>query len=1778
MRQSVRLAIAFFVLSTLPVAFISYVSIVNAERAIEHELENHLSAIVQTREEDYLRWVRHIEEMVESIAQRPLVIDLATHIVAQEAGEVSRDPSVAAELVTSHLLPHLRTEGLFESLSIVASGTGRVLVSTEDRQVGAIRIGEAYFLESVDQTYFGKIRFAPALERLALHVGTPISDAGQPSVAVLVGRVDLRTLDEIMSLADDAHESGKLYLVNRFGFFVTEPGAEEGFALQRLARSEGVARGLSGTTGTSWYSDFRGVPVVGAYRWLPDHQMALIAEIDQSEALGPTRQIRLYGVWLMVGAILVFTTLGIVLARTMTHPLRRIAAGAVKIGHGDFSYRIRSRRKDEFGDLSRTFDRMAENLQEITASRDELHREMTARREAEARLRETLAALEESEAHFRDLSESTPIGVYIWGGGVLRYVNSAFEEIFGYARDELVDRFDPINLVCKDDRTRTLKFFDEVSAEAAEPRPLAFRALRKDGTAIACEVVARGHEYDGQPAILGTVTDTTLRDEAERRFRTAAKVASDLIYEWNVETDDLQWFGDIDAALGYESGTIPPTIDGWIGLMHPEDRERLADSVERHRTGMDPIHEEYRVRHCDGSWRYWIDRGAPVRHRGGFPVRWIGVCVDDTERLSAHRALAESEERFRRILENAPDIIYRYRVLPAPGFDYVSPSVEGVNGYTPAEFYADPRLGTKIVHPKDRHHFERLLRGEAEAGVFELRWIHKDGREIWIEDQHVPVFDDEGNLVAIEGVTRDITAWKEALAIRKTADDIVQSIPTGLLILEPDSDGGFVIAQANAAATDLIVEEGESLEGRRFDEVFPPQMIAGATELFRRVLEEGIVLDEEVVVRGEGGIRFATLVRAFPVPEGKVISAFEDITSQKRAEEALRVSEERYRHLFESMMNSFALHEIVLDDEGRPVDYVFLEANAAFERMVGVHREDLVGRRVTEVLPGIEHDPADWIGIYGTVALTGEEIRSERYSEVLGRWYSVLAFSPRSGQFATVFEDITERKLAEAAVIEWKNRYEAAVEASRHLLYDWDSETGDVTYAGALKEMLGYTEAEMAGGLTHWIELIHPEDRPGFETAIDRLLKLRDRAHLRYRVRRKDGEYIHAEDDGSFIVGADGRPSRMLGFVKDVTEARLAAERVEASERRYRAIVELAPIGIVTVGLKGIVESCNDAFLRITGYAREQLVGRHFTKLPPARARDIPRYLKLFAGILRGRPPEAFEATWTTPTGEVRYGEIRVALLGGEDRTWGVQVIVQDITHRKEAEAELRESEAKYRDLVEEIHEILYTVDENGTITYLSPSVEGVIGYTPEEVVGRSYNAFAIEGDARDIETLKDEFTETPDPRPEEARIVAKDGSSRWIRVTRRPILDEGRFAGFRGLIVDVTDEKLAAEARRVSEEKYRSLFENAALGIYQTTPDGRVLAANPALIRMLGYDSFEDLASRNLEEDGYEPETPRERFKEDIERTGRMEGRESVWVRKDGRRLHVRENSVAVRDADGRTLFYEGTVEDITAMHEAEAQRQALEAQLRQTQKLESIGTLASGVAHEINNPLTGMINYAELISRRVEDSRLREFSEAIMTEGGRVAKIVRDLLSFSRREMDPRSPARIADIFTAAMSLVGRLLERDLIRIEADVPESLPRIRCRSQQLQQVFINLLTNARDALNERYPREHPDKILRVTAEEVTRDGSTWIRTVVEDHGTGISPEHLERIFDPFFTTKPRDRGTGLGLSVSFGIVRDHLGRLTVESEEGAFTRFVMELPSDGAGERAEESGSEDADA
>jgi PAS domain S-box-containing protein len=375
--------------------------------------------------------------------------------------------------------------------------------------------------------------------------------------------------------------------------------------------------------------------------------------------------------------------------------------------------------------------------------------------------------------------------------------------------------------------------------------------------------------------------------------------------------------------------------------------------------------------------------------------------------------------------------------------------------------------------------------------------------------------------------------------------------------------------------------------------------------------------------------------------------------------------------------------------------------------------------------------------------------------------------------------------------------------------------------------------------------------------------------------------------------------------------------------------------------------------------------------------------------------------------------------------------------------------------------------------------------------------------------------------------------------------------------------ESVDAALRR-SQRRYRELFNTPLVGIFSVdTRTGNAMEANSASARLLGYADVPALKegftlgkhAPDLDSAGA--------VRHDIAEAGEVHGIELRYFPISGEERWATFSGRCT--LDGEVL--ECAIADISDRKRAEHNVRALEKHVRHQQKLESIGTLASGVAHEINNPIQAIIGQAELLSLEPGvTNEVRETAGAIIEQSERIARIVGSLLTFARKEPEQRRRENAQQLIDETIYLMTPVMRKDGIRLEVDYQDHELSLVCDKQQLQQVLMNLLTNARDALNARYEGASPEKLIHVTLSKITFEGSPWVRITVEDFGTGMPASIRERVFDPFFTTK-RTKGTGLGLSVGFGIVADHGGRLSVESEEGRYTRFHVDLrPADNQSE------------
>lgn len=495
---------------------------------------------------------------------------------------------------------------------------------------------------------------------------------------------------------------------------------------------------------------------------------------------------------------------------------------------------------------------------------------------------------------------------------------------------------------------------------------------------------------------------------------------------------------------------------------------------------------------------------------------------------------------------------------------------------------------------------------------------------------------------------------------------------------------------------------------------------------------------------------------------------------------------------------------------------------------------------------------------------------------------------------------------------------------------------------------------------------------------------------------------------------------------------------------------------------------------------------------------------------------------------------------------------------RNETLLQVAEAEARYQSLFDNNHAVMFLLDPNdGQIIEANPAACQFYGWSADTM--KTMNISQI--NTLSPEEINAEMKKSVEEKRSHFLFKHRRANTSPIdvEVYSGPIRLNGRTLLY-SIVHDISLRVAADEALQESESRFRQLVENAPDAIFISSSD-KFTFLNQSALSLFGAECPEQLIGTSV----------MDRIHPDYRNFGKARNTnvggkavsplEQVYVRLDGSPVYVDVTQVPIfySNRDGAIVF----ARDITERKYLEEKTNEVEAQLRQQQKLEAIGTLAGGVAHEINNPINGIMNYAQLILDAVDKTSVQaEYSKEIIHETERVSVIVKNLLQFSRQEKQSHSYANIYDIVNQTISLVNTIIKKDQIILDVLMDDDLPDIKCRSQQIQQVIMNLLTNARDALNEKYIDYNENKIIRLRCSQYKSNDRRWIRLTVEDHGNGIPKELQEKIFEPFFSTKPKDKGTGLGLSISFGIVKDHHGEISIDTQEGLFTKFILDLPVD----------------
>jgi len=504
------------------------------------------------------------------------------------------------------------------------------------------------------------------------------------------------------------------------------------------------------------------------------------------------------------------------------------------------------------------------------------------------------------------------------------------------------------------------------------------------------------------------------------------------------------------------------------------------------------------------------------------------------------------------------------------------------------------------------------------------------------------------------------------------------------------------------------------------------------------------------------------------------------------------------------------------------------------------------------------------------------------------------------------------------------------------------------------------------------------------------------------------------------------------------------------------------------------------------------------------------------------------------------------------------------------SEEAFRQSEEKYRGILENIEDGYFEVDLKGNFTFFNDSVCRLIGYSPSAMEGMNNREYMDAENAKKVLQAFNQVYETGKPtKGFDWEITAVDNSIRQVDASVSLITDkESNRIGFRGIVRDMTHRKQAEKALKENEEKYKQLVNHAPAGIYEIDfTTGKLVSANDVMCEYTGYTKNELLNMSALdfltEEsqiqllDRMDKLFKGEKLSGSVEYKARTKGGLEFWMLINARYSY---------DKDGKVKRATVVAHDITERKQAEQEKERLEEQLQQAQKMEAIGTLAGGIAHDFNNILSIIIGYTELVLMNGNvDDEVRQNLKEVFNASKHARDMVKQILAFSRQNKNERKPIQVAHIVKEVIKLLRASLPAT-ISIQEHIEKNIGIIEADPTQIQQVMMNLCTNASHAINEK------DGVLKISLSNIELEQiasanipdlkpGSYLKLSVSDTGHGIHPNAHKKIFNPYFTTKEKEEGTGLGLAVVQGIIKSHGGAITVESEVGQGATFHVYLPT-----------------
>jgi PAS domain S-box-containing protein len=808
----------------------------------------------------------------------------------------------------------------------------------------------------------------------------------------------------------------------------------------------------------------------------------------------------------------------------------------------------------------------------------------------------------------------------------------------------------------------------------------------------------------------------------------------------------------------------------------------------------------------------------------------------------------KGEARLMRLAEHLPDLIYRYEFKPTRGFTYVSPSATVMTGYTPEDHYNDPDLGLKLVHPQDRHLLEAATQGGNDpTSPMVLRWVRRDGSIVWTEQRNVSIFDEAGELTAIEGIARDVTERKRAETALKISEEnyrnLVETSDSAVAVVGREG----TILYANPAS--LRIWNDPQLIGKNVSDLFPQELASRYQAVIRHVIDNHVLNLNELKTQVQGqAMWFRVSMSPLKTSEGQVdsllLNAF-DVTGHKQAEKALKTSE----HFVRETLDSLRAHIAILDENGEIVAVnrswrEFAQANGGDPAGVSEGANYLA---VCDAAQGRDSEEAPEIAACIRAVMRGEQdscsVEYPCHSPEKERWF-VARITKFNGagplRIVISHNNISIRKKAEEALRQSEENFRQLFEAESDAILLIENETGRILQANkAACTLYGYTHEELLSKKNFELSAEPEETRKVTRhTPLDANQVIT--IPLRYH-RKKDGTVFPVEITGRFFLH-QGRPVH-IAAIRDITERKQAEEALKAAEERFRTLIEYSSDEISILSIDGDLIYESPTVSPTLGYRHGEFQGRSILQL--VHPDDLERVQNQFAALVQDPNKQARDQfRLRHRDGSWRWVEAVGTNLLAEPSVGGIVINYHDITERKQAEEKLIQSENRYRMATHATEDVIWEWDPHTNEVEWSENAAQVFGYEPGEIERDEawWDERIHPEDRPRVNTGLEQARMNGDSIwTDEYRFRVKDGS--YVHLVDRAFIErdaEGNILRMVGAIADITSRKRAEEALRESEERFRSYIQQANDFIFTLDPAGRITSANQAMCKALDYEETE--------------------------------------------------------------------------------------------------------------------------------------------------------------------------------------------------------------------------------------------------------------------------------------------------------------------------------------------------